>query len=109
LTKRGSTGGLAKETLIVRIPGKGNRKNIFDRAVELNITPLLLREPGVSAEVIWGDAAVDHGQPYCIEDIVTKRGRFSEVWAPEVLLWLFGKLHSSGETFNSVFELFSML
>lgn len=100
---------LAKETLIVRIPGKGTEEYI-DRAVELN-NAIAAARAGVSAEVIWGDADSGIMVSRCIEDIVTMTPEsFSErPGAPERAALAFRKLHQSGETFQFRFELFSMI
>jgi len=97
------------ENLIVRIPGKGTQDYI-DRAVELHNARAAARA-GVSAEVIWGDAASGVMISRCIEGIVTMTPELfaTRAGAPARAARVLRQLHASGESFQFRFELFAMI
>jgi thiamine kinase-like enzyme len=100
---------LSDQSVIVRIPGE-NTEEYIDRAVEKHNAEAAARA-GVSAEVLFGDAATGVMISRTIEGIETMtpdlfRSRTGSPGRAGVAL---AKLHSSGETFQFRFELFSMI
>lgn len=95
--------------IIVRIPGEGTEEYI-DRRVEIANAKAAFNA-GVSAEVIWADAASGIMISNAIENIETmtpelfKTRKGSPARAGKAL----AKLHGSGEKFEFRFELFSMI
>ena len=106
LVHRVEAGG---EALIVRIPGTGTEAYI-DRAVELHNARAAARA-GVSAEILWADAASGVMVSHCIENVVTMTPELfrERAGAPARAGEALARLHRSGETFEFRFELFAMI
>lgn len=99
----------SKGRFILRLPGKGTEAYI-DRAVELH-NARVAAEAGVSAEVIYGDAATGIMLTRCIDGIVTMSpDRFRErAGAPARAALALKRMHSCGKEFRFRFELFAMI
>lgn len=99
----------AGEVVAVRIPGEGTSEYI-DRDVELHNARAAARA-GVSAEVLWGDGASGVMVSRFIEPSETMTPELfrSRPGAPARAGAAFAQLHTSGETFEFRFELFSMI
>lgn len=97
------------ETLIVRIPGEGTESYI-DRSVELHNARAAARA-GVSAEVLWADAASGVMISRFIDASVTMTPDLfqSRAGSPGRAGAGLRKLHQSGEVFEFRFELFAMI
>lgn len=97
------------EKLIVRIPGDGTESYI-DRSVELHNAHAAARV-GVSAEVLWADAATGVMISRCIDPSVTMTPELfqSRAGTPGRAGAGLRKLHQSGEVFEFRFELFAMI
>ncbi|MFT4962316.1 MAG: thiamine kinase-like enzyme [Paracoccaceae bacterium] len=97
------------EMLIVRIPGDGTESYI-DRSVELHNARAAARA-GVSAEVLWADAASGVMISRCIDPSVTMTPELfqSRAGSPGRAGGGLRKLHQSGEVFEFRFELFAMI
>ncbi|CTQ52459.1 thiamine kinase [Roseibium album] len=100
---------LADQSVIVRIPGE-NTEEYIDRAVEKHNAEAAARA-GVSAEVLFGDAATGVMISRTIEGIETMTPDLfrSRTGSPDRAGVALAKLHASGETFQFRFELFSMI
>lgn len=98
-----------KGRLILRLPGKGTEAYI-DRTVELH-NARVAAEAGVSAEVIYGDAATGIMLTRCIDGIVTMSPeRFRErAGAPARAALALKRMHDCGKDFRFRFELFAMI
>ncbi|MCA8883788.1 MAG: phosphotransferase, partial [Rhodobacteraceae bacterium] len=97
------------QRVIVRIPGAGTEAYI-DRAVEITNARAAWRA-GVSAEVIWADAASGAMVTRAIDGIETMTPALfaSRPGAPARAGQALARLHGSGETFAFRFELFAMI
>lgn len=97
------------ERVIVRIPGEGTEAYI-DRAVEITNARAAWRA-GVSAEVIWADAASGVMVTRAIDGIETMTPALFKMraGAPARAGRALAQLHRSGETFDFRFELFAMI
>ncbi|WP_243612734.1 phosphotransferase [Shimia aestuarii] len=95
--------------VIVRIPGDGTNEYI-DRGVEITNAQAAWRA-GISAEVLWANAASGEMVSTAIENIETMTpALFKERnGAPERAGKALAKLHQSGESFDFRFELFAMI
>ncbi len=95
--------------IIVRIPGEGTEEYI-DRKVEIANANAAFRA-GVSAKVIWADAASGIMISKAIEGIETMTPALfrTREGSPARAGRTLAKLHGSGETFAFRFELFSMI
>ncbi len=100
---------MAGEKLIVRIPGEGTNDYI-DRKVELH-NARVAAGAGVSAEILWADAATGVMISHCIEPSVTMTPKAfkSRVGSPGRAGVALAKLHGSGKAFQFRFELFAMI
>lgn len=99
----------ASEVLIVRIPGVGT-EGYIDRAVELNNAHAAARA-GISAQVLWGDAASGVMISQSLDPITTMTPNLFKTrkGAAERAGKALATLHTSGETFQFRFELFAMI
>ncbi|MBL4766940.1 MAG: phosphotransferase family protein [Rhodobacteraceae bacterium] len=97
------------EKLIVRIPGDGTESYI-DREIELHNAHAAARA-GVSAEVLWADAATGVMISHCIDPVITMTPDLfqSRTGSPSRAGAGLRKLHQSGEVFEFRFELFAMI
>ncbi len=97
------------ERFVLRIPGKGTEEYI-DRAVEMHNARVAARA-GVSAEVVYADAASGIMLTRHVDDIVTMSPRaFAErAGAPARAGRAFRNMHDWPEPFEFRFELFSMI
>ncbi len=95
--------------VIVRIPGEGT-EDYIDRAVEIN-NAIAAYRAGVSAEVLWADAATGIMISEAIKNIETMTpGTFkTRSGSPARAGLALAKLHGSGEVFKFRFELFAMI
>ena len=95
--------------VIVRIPGAGT-EDYIDREVELH-NAREAAAAGVSAEVLWADAASGVMITRAIPGIVTMTPALfrSRPGAPARAGEAFARLHNSGREFRFRFELFSMI
>lgn len=95
--------------VIVRIPGAGTEEYI-DRAVEIH-NARAAAKAGVSAEVIWADAATGVMISRAIPDIETMTPDLftTRAGSPGRAGAAFRKLHQSGQEFEFRFELFAMI
>jgi len=100
---------LSDEVLILRLPGAGTGEYI-DRKVELH-NARAAAVAGVSAEVIWADAASGIMVSRCIEGIETMTPALFQArgGAPARAGRALARLHSSGQVFQFRFELFAMI
>lgn len=98
-----------KRALIVRIPGRGT-EDYIDRKVELHNARQAARA-GVSADIVWADAASGVMVGECIEPAVTMTPDLfaSRAGSPARAARAMRQLHGSGETFQFRFELFAMI
>lgn len=99
----------AGRQVIVRIPGEGTEEYI-DRAVEINNAHAAYRA-GVSAKVLWADAATGVMISEAIQNIETMTPDLfaSRSGSPARAGAALAKLHGSGESFEFRFELFAMI
>ena len=99
----------SKESLIVRIPGKGTNEYI-DRTVEAH-NAKLAAEAGVSAKVIHANPATGLMISRCIENIVTMTPDLFQArnGSPARAGQVLKKLHASNKKFAYRFELFQMI
>lgn len=97
------------QQVIVRIPGAGTDAYI-DRAVEAH-NAHAAHVAGVSPEVLWADPATGVMISRAVENIVTMtpEGFSSRAGSAARAGAALAKLHTSGETFEFRFELFSMI
>jgi len=97
------------ELLIVRIPGEGT-EDYIDRAVEIH-NARVAAEAGISAEVIWADAASGVMVACCIDGIKTMTPALfaSRDRAAARAGVALGQLHRCGQDFEFRFELFAMI
>jgi thiamine kinase-like enzyme len=97
------------EKLIVRIPGTGTGEYI-DRGVEIHNARAAARA-GVSAEVLWADAASGVMISRCIDPATTMTPALfrATAGAPARAGVALRELHGSAERFQFRFELFSMI
>ncbi len=97
------------ETLIVRIAGAGTGDYI-DRAVELH-NARAAAHAGISAPILWADPDSGVMISRCIENIVTMTPALfqSRDGAASRAGRALHRLHRSGESFRSRFELFAMI
>lgn len=95
--------------VIVRIPGEGTDEYI-DRAIENNNANAAY-SAGVSAEVLWADAATGVMISEAIQNIETMTSDLfaSRAGSPARAGVALAKLHGSGEVFEFRFELFAMI
>jgi thiamine kinase-like enzyme len=100
---------LNDQSVIVRIPGE-NTEEYIDRSVEKHNAEAAARA-GVSAEVLFGDAATGVMISRTIKGIETMTPDLfrSRTGSPDRAGVALAKLHASGETFQFRFELFSMI
>jgi len=100
---------LPDEVLILRLPGAGTAEYI-DRKVELH-NARAAAVAGVSAEVIWADAASGVMVSRCIEGIETMTPALfqSREGSPARVGQALARLHNSGQVFQFRFELFAMI
>ncbi|MEK6205801.1 MAG: phosphotransferase family protein [Amylibacter sp.] len=99
----------AARKVIVRIPGEGTDEYI-DRAIE-NKNANAAYRAGVSAEVLWADAATGVMISEAIQNIETMTPDLfsSRVGSSARAGDALAKLHGSGEVFKFRFELFAMI
>lgn len=97
------------EKLIVRIPGEGTESYI-DRSAELHNAHAAARA-GVSAKVLWADAATGVMISRYIDPSITMTPELfkSRTGSPGRAGAGLRNLHQSGETFEFRFELFTMI
>ncbi len=95
--------------VIVRIPGEGTEEYI-DRAIEITNANAAYRV-GVSAEVLWADAATGVMISEAIQNIETMTPDLfaSRSGSPARAGAALAKLHGSSEVFEFRFELFAMI
>jgi len=100
---------LGDQRLILRIPGQGT-EDYIDRAVEMH-NARVAADAGVSAEVLFADAASGLLLTRCIDEVVTMTpARFGErQGAPTRAANVLRKLHDSRQPFQFRFELFAMI
>ncbi len=98
-----------EEQVVLRIPGKGT-EDYIDRAVELH-NARVAAEAGVSAEVIYGDAASGVMMTRFIPGIVTMSPALfrQRAGSPARAARALKQLHDSGREFRFRFELFAMI
>lgn len=97
------------EQVIVRIPGEGTEEYI-DRAVELYNAEVAAKA-GISAEIIWADAATGVMISRCIAGIETMTPELfaSREGSPARAGAALAQLHGCGREFQFRFELFAMI
>lgn len=97
------------ERVIVRIPGEGT-EDYIDRKVEL-VNARAAAKAGISAEVLWADAASGIMITRAIDNIETMTpDLFHERdGSPARAGTALARLHNSGEVFDFRFELFAMI
>ena len=95
--------------VIVRIPGEGTEEYI-NRSIEITNATAAWRA-GISAEVLWADAATGEMVTRAIDNIETMTPALfaSRDGSPERAGKALAKLHNSGESFEFRFELFAMI
>ncbi|GAB4366330.1 MAG: phosphotransferase family protein [Kiloniellaceae bacterium] len=98
-----------RRRFVLRIPGKGTEAYI-DRAVELH-NARVAAEAGVSAEVIYGDAASGIMMTRFIDGIVTMSPQqfAARKGSPARAARALKQMHSCGKEFRFRFELFAMI
>lgn len=97
------------ERVIVRIPGEGT-EDYIDRKVEL-VNARAAARAGISADVLWADAASGIMITRAIDGIETMTPDLfqSRQGSPARAGRALAKLHNSGEVFDFRFELFAMI
>jgi len=97
------------ERVIVRIPGEGT-EDYIDRKVEL-VNARAAARAGISADVLWADAASGIMITRAIDGIETMTPDLfqSRHGSPARAGRALAKLHNSGEVFDFLFELFAMI
>jgi len=97
------------ERVIVRIPGEGT-EDYIDRKVEL-VNARAAARAGISADVLWADAASGIMITRAIDGIETMTPDLfqSRHGSPARAGRALAKLHNSGEVFDFRFELFAMI
>jgi len=93
----------------VRLPGEGTSQYI-DRAVELH-NARAAAQAGVSADILWADPRTGVMISRCIDPAVTMTPALftSRQNSPARAGQALARLHSSGEDFETRFELFAMI
>jgi len=97
------------QRVIVRIPGEGT-EDYINRKVEL-VNAKAAARAGISADVLWADAASGIMITRAIDGIETMTPDLfkSRSGSPARAGKALAKLHNSGETFDFRFELFAMI